>query len=350
MQTSVQVLIGAGGVGKTTCSIGVGIAAARKGKRVAVLSIDPAKRLAAALGIPLTGEFTRIDVGGEKSGTLDAAILDQKAVFDHMVRRFAPNVETFQKILDNRLYQAISARLSGSLEYMALARLQELVEAELYEVIVLDTPPDTQALDFLNRPNILENFMENKVMSWLIKPFYVASKLGAGRLVSLGEKLMGGIAKVTGVQSLQIVAEFLVLMQQVVAGFHRAGGAIRETLQGENTRFLLVTRLQEASLRSARTFARELYRLGYEIDQVVFNRALPRNIAEAVANLSKEAANEPVIATIIRRCAEENRLEREIKKDLLATFAKQSIRSVKIDESSPPSTLSSLVNFSLQFS
>jgi anion-transporting ArsA/GET3 family ATPase len=270
------------------------------------------------LGIPLNGELKNIALPDEafvvpqKKGALAAAILDQKAVFDMMVRRFAPDEDTFHKILANKLYQAISARLSGSLEYMALAQLQHLVDSGAYDMIVLDTPPDTQALDFLNRPNVLEQFMENKVMAWLIKPFHLASKLGIGRLMTFGEKLMGGIARVTGVQSLHLVAEFLVLMQQVVAGFHRAGSATQATLKHARTRFLLVTKVQRAALRAAASLNDELRSLGYTVDQVIFNRTLPPAVAEELRAADGKLTRESVtLAQLARRAAEEQSLADE---------------------------------------
>ena len=143
----VFVLLGAGGVGKTSCSIGLAVAAARRGLRVGLLSIDPAKRLADALGIPLGHQLQEISLGPglPLHGSLKAAMLDQKAVFDAMVRRHAPDAATAAKILDNKLYKAASGKLSGSLEYMALAKLQDMVEDPSYDVIILDTPPDTHA-------------------------------------------------------------------------------------------------------------------------------------------------------------------------------------------------------------
>ncbi len=353
VQPHIAVLLGAGGVGKTTCGIALGIAAARQGRSVAILSIDPAKRLAAALGIPLSGELTTIALppgafaAGKESGSLGAAILDQKAVFDRMVQRFAPDEDTYQKILANKLYQAISARLSGSLEYMALAQLQDLVESGRYHMIVLDTPPDTQALDFLKRPNVLEHFMENRVMTWLIKPFHLAAKLGMGRLMNYGEKLMGGIARVTGVQSLHLVAEFLVLMQQVVAGFHRAGSSIQRTLQHPQTHFLLTTKVQRAALRAAASLATEMRALGFTVDRVLFNRCLPPEVAAELLGLDQRTSLPLALQHLRQRAVDEVELSAGFLAGLAAREEKPGVLTLR--EQEPLETLASLLVFSEEF-
>ena len=274
------ILLGSGGVGKTSCSLGVAILAARKGKKVGLLSIDPAKRLASAMGISLGSNLKTIDFGShlEMKGSLDAAMLDQKAVFDDMVKKHAPSPETAQKILEHPLYIAASTKLAGPSEYMALAKLQEMIESKEFDLIVLDTPPDTHALDFLSRPNILSGFMENKVMNWLIKPFHVARKMGVNKLLTVGERLMGGLTRVTGIQALSVMTEFLVLMQQVIEGFHKSGEKLLETLHSKETGFVLVTSCHNAALRSAKNLAEQLVAYGYALDGVIFNKCMPLNL------------------------------------------------------------------------
>ena len=275
--TRILVLLGAGGVGKTTTSIVAALIGANLGRRVALLSIDPAKRLAAALGIPLSNQLQRIAIPESMhvSGFIDAAMLDQKAVFDAMVRRHAPSLSTAESILAHPVYQAASTNLAGPLEYMALAKLQELAEDPRYDLIVLDTPPDTQALDFLARPNVLAGFMENKVMTWLIRPFLLAGRFGLAKLFSLSEKLMGGIAKVTGVNALQSFGEFLLLMQEVISGFHSSGEHIVKLLHSPDTSFLMVTAPTEAATRSATGILTELKNIGYSLNAILFNKCLP---------------------------------------------------------------------------
>jgi len=276
-KSRILVLLGAGGVGKTTTSIVMALLGAKAGRRVALLSIDPARRLATALGIPLGNSLERLKIPAALgiSGSVDAAMLDQKAVFDAMVYRHAPSPRVASRILAHPVYKAASTNLSGPLEYMALAKLQELTEDARYDLIVLDTPPDTHALDFLARPNVLSGFMENRVMSWLIKPFALAGRFGLGRLVGMGEKLMGGIAKVTGVSALRSFADFLVLMQEVIEGFHQSGEKIVKLLHRQDTRFMLVTVPTLAAARSASNIATELAALGYRASLLLFNRCVP---------------------------------------------------------------------------
>ena len=289
-KSRVVVMLGAGGVGKTTTAIAMAMLAATQGRRVALLSIDPAKRLAAALGIPLGNQLAPValppGLAVASGGSLEAAMLDQKAVFDSMVRRSAKSPEIAAKILAHPLYRAASTNLSGPLEYMALAKLQELADDPRYDLVVLDTPPDTHALDFLARPNVLAGFMENKVMTWLIRPFLTATRFGLGSVLAAGERLMGGVAKITGITALHSFAEFLMLMQEVIEGFHHSGQRIVQLLgQGETT-FALVTIPTLAAARSARHLGEELERLGYGADVLICNRCLPKAVAAEVVGLA----------------------------------------------------------------
>ncbi|MBM4251746.1 MAG: ArsA family ATPase [Deltaproteobacteria bacterium] len=301
------VMLGSGGVGKTTTSIMTALMAAQMGRRVALLSIDPARRLAAALGIPLSDRLRPILMPPDVRlpGSVDAAILDQKAVFDAMVSKHAPSMETAERILAHPVYQAASTNLAGPLEYMALAKLEELANNPDYDLLVLDTPPDTQALDFLTRPNVLAGFMENRVITWLIRPFIAASHFGLSRLFSAGERMMGGIAKVTGISALQNMGEFLLLIQEVIQGFHKSGEHIVEMLHRESTAFTLVTAPTEAAVRSSRGIVEELDKSSYLLKAVIFNRCLPKPVIEQAQLL---ATQHPALAMLSDRANGELRL------------------------------------------
>lgn len=315
---SIVVLIGAGGVGKTTTSIATAIAAARLGKKVALLSIDPAKRLADALGIPLGSNLSPIAFPPESGikGSVAAAMLDQKVVFDKMVREHSPSTVIAERILKDPLYKAASTNLAGPLEYMALARLRELADDPAFDLVVLDTPPDTHALDFLARPNLLQGFMDNKVLSWLVKPFLVASKFGLGRFATMGEKLMGGMAQVTGISALKSFGEFLVLMQEVIEGFHKAGERVVQLLKREETAFVLVTVPTCAAVRSAGFLAAQLESMDYRLAALVFNRCLVASVAEAASHSSA-----PEVDLIRRRHAGETRVIESLKSRVSARLA-----------------------------
>ena len=331
---SIIVLIGAGGVGKTTTSIATAIAAARLGRKVALLSIDPAKRLADALGIPLGSELSRIIFPQESGiiGSVSAAMLDQKVVFDKMVREHSPSTTVAERILRDPLYKAASTNLAGPLEYMALARLRELADDSAYDLVVLDTPPDTHALDFLARPNLLQGFMDNKVLSWLVKPFLMASKLGFGsfgRFVSIGEKLMGGMAKVTGVAALRSFGEFLVLMREVIEGFHKAGERVVELLKREQTAFVLVTVPTNASARSAEFLSGQLKNMSYRLSVLIFNRCLPVEVAESAEHSSASGCE-----LLRARSAGEGRVTERLRSKVLQGGALETIISLSVPEQS----------------
>ena len=288
----VIVVIGAGGVGKTTSSVALAIHAARLGRRVALLSIDPAKRLAAALGIELGHELRSVvfpQSAGIK-GALSAAMLDQKAVFDGMVRKHAPSPHIADRILRDPLYVAASTNLSGPLEYMALARLQELSESAEWDLVVLDTPPDSHALDFLARPNILSGFVENKVITRLLKPVVLAGRAGLGGVISIGEKVLGGITSVTGFSALKSFGEFFLLMQEVIDGFHRSGERVVEILKRNSTSFVLIAVPHKPAARAASALIRELHKMNYHVDGIVFNRCLPKKISDELADHHDEDA------------------------------------------------------------
>ena len=274
---SIIIMVGAGGVGKTSCSIGLAIYAARKGKKVGLLSIDPAKRLAKALGLELGGDLKPICFGRDRElkGCVDAAMLDQKQVFDSMVKKFASDQSSVDHIISHPLYISASTRLSGVGEYMALAKLQNMIHSKKYDLIILDTPPDVHALDFLSKPNILSGFVENRVMNWLIKPFHLTKRMGSKKLLNVGEKLLGGVGKVTGLAALGVLAEFLILMQNVIEGFNQLGEELVLTLKNKNTGFLLVTSCHSGSVRSSKYLSKKLFELGYNLDGVVFNKCLP---------------------------------------------------------------------------
>jgi anion-transporting ArsA/GET3 family ATPase len=312
----VLVLLGAGGVGKTTSAIALALAAAQAGRRVALLSIDPARRLAAALGIELSGTLKRLALPADVTGSVHAAMLDQKAVFDAMVRKHAPSADVAAKILAHPVYLAVSSSLSGPLEYMALAKLRELAEDPAYDLVVLDTPPDTHALDFLARPDVLANFADNRVMSWLVKPFALAGRFGLAKVLGASERLMGGVAKITGMSTLHSLAEFLMLVQEVIDGFHRASEQVLAVLRGKDTAFVLVTIPTRAAARAAANVAREVVVLGYGVELLLVNRCLAAPVAEealtaakrlgdalpsGVALLAKRATGERIVISELAR-------------------------------------------------
>src|SRR5512134_2338079 len=201
---------GSGGVGKTTTSAALAAGLAARGKKVAVLTIDPAKRLADSLGLEELGnEPKRVDprlfeaAGVEMRGELCAMMLDAKATFDELVRKHAPDAETRDRILENRIYRQLSAALAGSQEYMAMEKLFEIHHDGDYDFLVLDTPPSRDALDFLDAPKRLTQFIEGRGMQMFMRPTGLATKV-VGRGSSMAFSVL---KRVTGLDLLSDLSE-----------------------------------------------------------------------------------------------------------------------------------------------
>lgn len=278
MDAKIILVLGAGGVGKTTMATALALGAARHGQRVALLSIDPARRLASALGLKIGSALTPVDLGspvGPKAGSLHALMLDAKSVFDELVVRFSPTRNIAQSILTHPAYQAASSRLAGPQEYMALAKLCDIAESGEFDLVVVDTPPDLHALDFLARPNVLEAFSQNGVMRTLIKPFHLASRIGGSSLTRIADSLLGGVAKMTGLQALQNLASFMVLVQDIYRGLATVATRTSALLANSSTHRYVVLRPDLAALRSCHLTLGELQRLKMTVQLAIINQALP---------------------------------------------------------------------------
>jgi anion-transporting ArsA/GET3 family ATPase len=253
---------GSGGVGKTTTAAAIAAGMAARGTRVAVLTIDPAKRLADSLGLPELGNIERrVDpalfeaAGIEPSdGELWAMMLDAKATFDEVVRKHAPDDETRERILSNRIYQQLSAALAGSQEYMAMEKLFEIHAEGRYDLLVLDTPPTRNALDFLEAPRRLTQFIEGRALQVFMKP------TGFGmRIFGRGASMMFSILRrITGVDLLEDLAEFFQSFSGMVEGFQERAHRVTELLADPATSFLLVCGPQGEAVSEAVHFHREL--------------------------------------------------------------------------------------------
>jgi anion-transporting ArsA/GET3 family ATPase len=274
------VFVGPGGVGKTTSAVVFSLLAALEGKRVGLLSIDPSKRLASALGMSLNGQPQLLHLKAPLKGSIHAGVVDLKIIFDDKVREFAKSPKKIERILNHPLYKAASTNLAGPVEYMSLARFQEMIDSGKFDLVVLDTPPDHHALDFLTRPNVLAGFMDKKIIQWLVKPFQMAGKLGFGKLLGLGERLMGGLAQVTGLSTLHKFADFIVEIQEVIEGFHRLGNRTLEILRSHSTRYVLVSSVHHARFYSVEQLGEKLAALGFRSPDLLINRCLPRNVSD----------------------------------------------------------------------
>ena len=277
------VCAGSGGVGKTTISAVIGLHAALEGRKVLVLTIDPAKRLANSLGVrSLDNQAQAIeleqfrDLGLEPSGELWAMMLDMKESFDDLVRRHAPDDENRQRILDNRFYQYFSTSLAGSQEYAASERLYELYEEDEYDLIILDTPPTTHALDFLEAPKRIANAVENKALQWLYKPNALTGTSGLG-LFSVGTSyVVNTLSKFTGTELLTEMATFLQAYSTLFEGQRGRARRVEELLTGDACTFLVVTAPDPLTLDEAIYFHEQLGQQKVAVGGFVVNRVHPR--------------------------------------------------------------------------
>jgi anion-transporting ArsA/GET3 family ATPase len=278
----VAVCVGSGGVGKTTVAAALGLSRALDGGRVLVCTIDPARRLANALGLTALGnvearipEARLAEAGLRPAGQLWAMMLDVKRTWDELVARHAPDPARRDRILGNRLYQQMSAALAGSQEYMAMEKLYELATHRDYDLIVLDTPPTAHALDFLDAPARILDFLGNDAARTFLAP-----AVGAGRFGLRLAQLSGGyaartLARFTGQQALSDLGDFLQSFQGMYDGFKQRAAAVRALLGGPEAAFVLVSSPSPLSAAEALAFHDRLASESMPVAGLVVNRLTP---------------------------------------------------------------------------
>ena len=278
----IVVCVGSGGVGKTTIAATLALHAATAGRRAMVLTIDPAKRLAQSLGLDaLEGERQQIApelfarAGLSVPGTLSAGMLDQKSAWDDFIARHAPNAQACRAILENEFYQQMSRSFAGSTEYMAIEELCRIDESGEYDLIVLDTPPTGHALDFLEAPQKLEDFLDRSMIGWFVKP-YAAVGWSAWKTASRSAKfLFERIEQATGVETLRQISEFFIGMEAMFDGITERSRRVRAVLKSEHTAFVLVTGPDEQVLGQGEVLTEKMAALGMPLRGVVLNRLHP---------------------------------------------------------------------------
>src|SRR3954451_18824082 len=240
---------GSGGVGKTTTAAAVALGLAEQGHKVAVVTIDPARRLANALGLDtLSNEPTRVEVDVE--GELWAMMLDAKRTFDQLIEHLAPDARTRDEGLENRIYQQLSTAVAGSQEFTAIAKLYELDESGEWDVLVLDTPPSRNALDFLDAPGRLTRFFQGRAIRMFLKP---AGLLGRGTGL-----VFGVLRRITGVDLLRDLSAFFHALSGMIDGFTERAKRVGELLEDPATTFLIVAAPRHDPVEEAIFFHRKL--------------------------------------------------------------------------------------------
>lgn len=281
----VVVCCGAGGVGKTTTAAAMALRAAEYGRTVVVLTIDPAKRLAQALGIKDLGNTPqRVPLAPEVPGELYAMMLDMRRTFDEMVVQYSGE-DRADSILENQFYQTVATSLSGTQEYMAMEKLGQLLAEDKWDLVVVDTPPSRNALDFLDAPKRLGNFMDSRLWKLLLGP-----GRGIGRLVTGAMGLaMKALSTVLGSQMLSDAASFVQSLDATFGGFREKADRTYELLKRPGTRFVVVSAAEPDALREASFFVDRLSQEQMPLAGLILNRTHPM-LCDLTADAADEAA------------------------------------------------------------
>ncbi|MGP4054578.1 ArsA family ATPase [Mycobacterium sp. 4D054] len=283
----VVVCCGAGGVGKTTTAAAMALRAAEYGRTVVVLTIDPAKRLAQALGIRDLGNTPqRVPLAPEVPGELHAMMLDMRRTFDEMVIQYS-GPGTADAILDNQFYQTVATSLAGTQEYMAMEKLGQLLAEDKWDLIVVDTPPSRNALDFLDAPKRLGSFMDSRLWRMLLAP-----GRGIGRLVTGAVGLaMKGMSTILGSQMLSDAASFVQSLDATFGGFREKADRTYDLLKRRGTQFVVVSAAEPDALREASFFVDRLSSEHMPLAGLILNRTHP-TLCQLHAEKAAEAADD----------------------------------------------------------
>ncbi len=320
------VCVGPGGVGKTTVSAALGLAAARAGRKTLVLTIDPARRLAQALGLDgLDDTIRRVPLERlsppvpAEGGGLWAAMVDTGQSFDALIHRVAPDAETKERVLANRVYKAVSRSLSRSHAYVAMERLYDAMEHGGYDLVVLDTPPARNALDILDAPGHLVRFLDGRVVSWFLPSGDKPTGLGARILAKGGQVATELLGRVTGKTLLDEIIGFLTVFASLRDGFVARAQRMEQILRAPDTAFVLVSSASPSSADDAAWMRDDLSRRKVPVHTVVWNQSYlpvdpmaperlitslplaPAELEARVRALAPELARSPDVLEVARR-------------------------------------------------
>jgi len=271
--------VGSGGVGKTTTAAAIALREAMDGKKTLVLTIDPARRLANSLGLRELGNVeTRIDpamfeqAGLTPRGEMWAMMLDLKHTWDELVRRQARTPQQAQAILDNKLYQTLSTAMAGSLEYMAMEKVYEVHSSRRFDVVILDTPPTTNALDFLHAAARILDVLDNNAMKLVLGPMMKAGKFGLKLLAAPSGLVLRTLSRFTGSDFLRDLAGFMMAFEGMYEGFKERATRVKALLTSRDAAFVLVTSASPLTIEEALFFHKALADDGIQTAAVIVNR------------------------------------------------------------------------------
>ncbi|KUN24020.1 anion-transporting ATPase [Streptomyces antibioticus] len=289
--TRIVVCCGSGGVGKTTTAAALGLRAAERGRKVVVLTIDPARRLAQSMGIDSLDNTPRRVKGVEGAGELHAMMLDMKRTFDEIVEAHADPARA-SAILGNPFYQSLSAGFAGTQEYMAMEKLGQLRARDEWDLIVVDTPPSRSALDFLDAPKRLGSFLDGRLIRLLTAPAKLGGRAGM-KFLNVGMSMMTGtLGKLLGGQLLKDVQTFISAMDTTFGGFRTRADATYKLLQAPGTAFLVVAAPERDALREAAYFVERLAAEDMPLAGLVLNRVHGSGAARLSAERALAAAED----------------------------------------------------------
>jgi anion-transporting ArsA/GET3 family ATPase len=299
MKRRVLVAVGAGGVGKTTTAAALGVAAAARGRRVLCLTIDPARRLAESLGLERMSADEQVvapelfaRAGLPMKGSLSAMMLDTKRTFDELIERYSSSPERARKLLDNKLYGYVSASLAGTQEYMAMEKLVAVQRDPRFDLIVLDTPPTANALDFLDAPGRLVDALDSATMRWFLQAFQSTGKVSFNLLARSAALVLRGLGRITGAGFLAAMAELITELNDLFGGFRERAKVVEAALRSPDVSFVLVTSPAPMSLEEVVFFSERLAEASMPRGAFVVNRYRQTPSAPVAASGSSAAPTE----------------------------------------------------------
>lgn len=282
------VVVGSGGVGKTTLAAALGLVSARAARDTLVMTFDPSMRLKDTLGVGDRALDEEVVVDAGTPGRLAASLLDARKTFDRLVVRYAPDERARERILSNRYYHHLAGNLSGILEYMAVERLFEVATEERYDRVVLDTPPTRQALEFLDAPGRIVSFLDSGALSLALRPWFddeghlrLASRLGI-----VGRSVEALLDRMIGLGLLRDMVEFFQAFGPLYEGFRDRALQVQQLLRSPETLFALVSGPGEERIPDTMFFARRLKEAGHHLGPVIVNRVHPRLGAEGARQVA----------------------------------------------------------------
>lgn len=315
------------------------------GRRVLVVTVDPAKRLASALGLDLTGVEERLVPSSGSastalsSGTLHAAVIDSKKIFDGFIQTHATDPELMRRLSKNRLYEQLSTTLSGSQEFTALERLLQAYEATAadqpkYDLIILDTPPTQHAIDFLSAPDRIRGLFQDNITKWFMNPAANTGFLGQGIVSSLigrGTRVaLKSLEVLTGAKFIEELIDFFNSMQSIQKELRDRSEAVNTILKSQSSVFVLVTSFDVAKLKEAQHLNGHLKKFGYRLGACILNRAFPEHLPSdsEMEQLAPEVLREPV--SRLREVYQKVRADHTVRFHQFEEFEKQVDKDVRV--------------------